>query len=87
MRIEPTEQTFGITTNRKISKYTYNCFIEKSKGSYKGYDLSIQKNYINNRLCSTLICISKAGKWIKSKLKYFENGRQTKVLRSKNERV
>ena len=86
MRIEPIQQTFGITTSRKITKYAYNSYIEKSKGTYKGHDLYIQKNYLNGRLASTMICLSKAGEWVKSKLKYIENG-ERKVLRTSSGEV
>lgn len=84
MEIQPTSNiNFGVLTHTKTSKYAYKCYIDKFYGTYKGHDLFVQRNYINNKLCSTLISIKKAGEWVKSKLKYFDNGRQTKILRSK----
>ena len=63
MKIQPiTNNTFGILNTVKTN-------IEGSKlyGSYRDYDIEI---YNNRLLNTTLIYITKFGKWIKSKVKY-----------------
>ena len=88
MIIEPIgkpQPTFGVRlAPTKKMMYAPNCFIEKDCGEYKGRNITITKNYINNKLCSTLFYVkNKAGKWLESTLKYVENGTK-KILRSKN---
>ena len=61
-----------------------NGFIEKDIIKLKEHTLLIAKNYPNGKLNATLFYLTdKTGKWIKSKLKYIENGMQ-KVTRSEN---
>lgn len=68
----------------KISQYAPTCYITKDFGRFKDYKIHISKNYIENKLSSTLIYITdKADKWLVSKLKYFEGG-ERKTLWSKN---
>lgn len=79
MRILPTEKynkTFGITTKfPKKNIYAPNCWNEMSEGSFKNYNFKVFKNYINGTYGSTLIVLKNGEKWIKSKLKYFEDGK------------
>lgn len=68
----------------KKMMYAPNCYIEKEFGKYKGYDIIISKNFTNNKITSRLIYIKdEYGKWLKSKLKYFD-GEMWKVLRGDN---
>lgn len=81
----PYNPTMGL--NRVPTKRTYylaDCYWEKDIINLKDYTVSITKNFMGNRLCSKLYYVrDKAGKWIKSKLKYFEDGIQ-KTIRSEN---
>lgn len=61
-----------------------NGFIEKDIVKLKDHTLLIARNYPNGKLSSTLYYVTdKAGKWLTSKLKYFEDGIQ-KTIRSEN---
>jgi hypothetical protein len=71
-----TEPTFGIRRlpTKKI-QYAPKLFIEKEVGKFKDYDIIISKHIDNNNITSRLIYIKdKYGNWIKSKLKYLEDG-------------
>lgn len=86
MKIQPTQlnkpqPTFGIYQKTKITEYAYKSYIKKDYGRFKDYSIYIQKNYLMGKLASTLISIKKGEKWLKSKLKYFDNGIK-KVIRS-----
>ena len=68
----------------KTSVYAPSCYITKDLGKFKDYKIQITKNYINNKLASTLYYVTdKAGKWLTSKLKYIEDGKK-KIIWSKN---
>jgi hypothetical protein len=81
----PYNPTMGL--NRIPTKRTYylaDCYWEKDIINLKDYTVSITRNYLENELVSKLIYVKdKAGKWVKSKLRYFENGKW-KVTRSEN---
>ena len=81
----PNNPTMGL--NRVPTKrihYLPNGFIEKDIVRLKDHTLLIARNYPNGKLTSTLYYVTdKAGKWIKSKLKFVEGGVQ-KVIRSEN---
>ena len=81
----PYNPTSGIrTAPTKVSVYAPKCYITKDVGQFKDYNIRITRNYLNNKLASTLYYVTdKAGKWLRSKLKYIENGKQ-KLLWSKN---
>jgi len=86
MKIQPIQNpNFGIRIKPTKTTYYYpNCFVEKEIGLFKGKEVIISKNFINDKLSSRLIYVKdKAGKWLKSKLKYFEDGKW-KVLRGEN---
>lgn len=64
--------------------YSPNSFLEEDIVKLKNHTLLIARNYPNGKLSSTLFYLKdQAGRWIKSKLKYFEDGVQ-KVIRSEN---
>ena len=81
----PYNPTLGIrTAPTKVSVYAPKCYITKDIGQFKDYNIRITRIYLNNQLASTLYYVTdKAGKWLRSKLKYIENGKQ-KLLWSKN---
>lgn len=81
----PYNPTAGIrTAPTKVSVYAPKCYIVKDVGQFKDYNIRITRNYLNNKLASTLYYVTdKAGKWLRSKLKYIE-GDKKKVLRSEN---
>lgn len=64
--------------------YEPNCFLEENIKRFKGKNFLIRNDYVNNKLISTLIYMTKAGKWVKSKLKIFREGKLAKVVRSQN---
>lgn len=77
MQLEPINPyRFGITVKPpRQSFYAPNCWNVKRVGKFKGYTVKIYDNYTANRHSSTLIVLSKANQWIKSKLKYIEGGK------------
>lgn len=83
--ISPYNPAMGIRMgNTRTVMYAPSCYITKDLGRFKDYKIQITKNYINNKLASTLCYVTdKSGKWLRSKLKYIENGKQ-KLLWSKN---
>lgn len=88
MRIQQTPSynpSMGIRLGTtKTSVYAPKCYITKDLGRFKDYKIQITRNFINNKLSSTLFYVTdKAGKWLGSKLKYIEDGVQ-KVIWSKN---
>ena len=69
----------------KTSHYYPNCYVEKEVGSIKDKEVTISKNFMNDKLTSRLICVKdKADKWLKSKLKYFEDGKWKTLKRENN---
>jgi hypothetical protein len=81
----PYNPTMGL--NRVPTRRIYylpNGFLEKDIVKLKDHTLLITRNYPNGELSSTLFYLKdQAGRWIKSKLKYFEDGMQ-KCIRSEN---
>lgn len=73
--------------NRVPTKRTYylkNSFIEKDIIKLKEHTIFISRNYLDGKLSSTLFYVKdKYDNWVKSKLKYFEDGIQ-KIIRSEN---
>ena len=60
------------------------CFIEENVKKFKDKQVLIRDDYVDNKRILTLIYVSKAGKWLKSKLKVFNNGKKIQILESKN---
>lgn len=81
MNVKPVDNTnFRILIKPPKKRcYATDCWNIKSVGKYKDYDVKVYNDYMYKKYRSTLICISKAGKWIKSKLKYFD-GSERKTL-------
>lgn len=77
---------FGIRIKpTKTALYYPNCYVQKEVGVYRGKEIIITKNFINDKLSSRLIYVKdQAGKWLKSKLKYLEGG-EWKVLRGESD--
>ena len=89
MIIEPIgkpQPTFGIRIGKtKTSYYAPNCYITKDLGKYKDHKFQITKNYIGNKLGSTLCYVTDiAGNWVVSKLKYVEDGVRKVIWSKKN---
>jgi hypothetical protein len=82
----PYNPTMGIRMgNTRTAMYAPSCYITKDLGRFKDYKIQITKNYINNKLASTLYYVTdKVGKWLGSKLKYIENGKQKIIWSKKN---
>lgn len=88
MIIQPIQQNSPkMGLNRVPTKRIYylpNGFMEKEIIKLKDHTLLITRNYPNGELSSTLFYLKdQACRWIKSKLKYFEDGIQ-KTIRSEN---
>lgn len=77
MKIQPTSQSFGILVKPPVKKVYYpNCWNLISDGKCGDCTFRIYQNYIDGIKCSTLIMYEKLGVWVKSKLKYIENGKR-----------
>ena len=83
MNIKPINNTsFGIYQNTLKKVYSSNCYTLRDTGSYRGYNIIISNNYLNNKLFSRLYVVHDSAKnYIKSKLKYFSNNKAWKELR------
>jgi hypothetical protein len=81
----PYNPNFGIRIKPTKTSYYYpNCYIEKEVGLFNGKQVILSKNFMNDKLTSRLIYIKdETGKWLKSKLKYLEDG-QWKVLKGES---
>ena len=77
MRIEPTNQTFGIYQNTKIKRYG-----RVIQGVYKGFNIDIYIAENQGKLEHKLYYVKKAGEWIKSKLVYFSDNKKSKTVLS-----
>lgn len=78
MKIQPTQPSpsFGVRIKpTKVSHYYPNMRIEKEVGLFKGHEVTVSKNFVNNKITSRLIYVKdNTGKWLKSKLKYLDEG-------------
>ena len=72
--------SFGIYKNTKITSYG-----ERIRGNLNGYQIDIYtaKNE-DKSIKHKLFYVSKAGKWIKSKLNYYKNNILEKVIRGQS---
>lgn len=69
---------------KKRIYYAQGCYLERNIRKFKDCEYTLSSNYIGDKLLSTLIYVKKAGTWIKSKLKIYDNGKCYKSLRSCN---
>lgn len=73
---------------KKHIKYSKNGFIEKTVYKFKDKEFEVSSNYIGSDLLCTLIYVKQAGEWLKSKLKYYKDGKVYKTLTSdKNDKT
>lgn len=84
MRIEPTQQTFGLKTQRTIR---YNSPISKTiidtAFLQNGKSLNVAKYFEYDKLTQKLYYLKdEAGKWVKSKLKTYKGNSVNQVLQS-----
>lgn len=77
----------SLLTFQKRINYAPNCYIERTSRKFRNKEYLVSSNYMDNSLISTLIYVKKAGDWIKSKLKYFRNGKCYMIVRSQNDRM
>ena len=82
MNINPVSLSFGILKSNKSYIYGYKSCINNMTGKYKDYNIKVRNDYVLGELHTSLIYISRYGEWIKSKLRYFENGKVSKVFYS-----
>lgn len=84
MRIEPTQQTFGIKTQRTIRYDNPYCKrIVDTAFLDNGKSLRITKYFECDKLTQKLYYLKdQAGKWIKSKLKQYKGNSVNQVLQS-----
>ena len=84
MRIEPTQPTFGLNTQRVIRYDTPYCKrIIDTVNLQNGKTLTISKHFERDNLTQKLYYLkNQAGEWIKSKLKMYKGNSVNQVLQS-----
>ena len=90
MKIQPTNQTnFGLNTSSRI--YYYGQFGKKEidvVNLANGKKIGIYKQFDANNLVSKLQCLTdEAGRWVRSKLRYYKGNKVIKTLESNNKEV
>lgn len=78
MRTQPIQSpNFGVRIQpTKVINHNPRVRVEKEVGFYKDHHITLTKNYLDNQLISRLIYVKdNTGKWLKSKLKYFQDGK------------
>lgn len=88
MKIQPTSQvSFGLNRSRQLRYVTPEIKREIDTIRFNnGKKLTITSEYQRSNLTNKLYYLKDAaGKWIKSKLDYFENGKVVKTLISKGD--
>ena len=76
-QIERTSPTFGVYKGTKLTPYGL-----KDTGVFKGYKLDIYKVNEGKKVTQKLYYLAdSAGKWVKSKLVFFENGKKVHEIR------
>lgn len=88
MKIQPTSQvSFGLNRSRQLRYVTPEIKREIDTIRFNnGKKLTITSEYQRSNLTNKLYYLKDAaGKWIKSKLDYFENGKIVKTLISKGD--
>ena len=56
-----------------------DCYNEVSEGAFKDYTFALYNTFEHGKKTGTMILVKKAGKWLKSRLKYMV-GDKRKVL-------
>lgn len=85
MKIKPIDRppTFGVYKGTKITHYG-----TRSNGVINGYKLDIYTAKENGQIAQKLYYLAdKAGKWARSKLVCFENGKKVKVIKSEGSKA
>lgn len=80
MKIQPTNQSFN-----GIYKYTkFTSYGKRIHGISNGldYDVYIKENQVSKNIEHKLYCVFKEGNWIKSFLRFFNDNKLSKELRS-----
>lgn len=67
---------------KKRIYHTKGCYIDKNVRRIKDAEFTLTSTYVNDNLLSTLIYAKKAGAWVKSKLKYYKDGKLYKSIYS-----
>lgn len=82
MKIIPID--YSLSAFRRRIQYSQYGYIEKTVKKFKDKEVELSSNYVDNNLLCTLIYVKQAGKWLKSKLKYYRDGKVYKTLTSDN---
>lgn len=86
MKIQPVfknKPSFGIYKTIKATSYG-----TRQTGVINGFKLDIYTAKENNQITQKLYYLAdKSGKWLRSKLVYFENGKKVKVIKSEAKNV
>lgn len=82
MKVEPTNQTFGIYQSTKVKRYG-----RVIQGIYKGFNIDIYIAENQGQIEHKLYYVKKAGEWFKSKLVFFSNGEKYKSVISEAKNV
>ena len=68
---------FGVYQGTKITNYG-----KKTTGVFQNYKLDVHEGYEDNKLIHKLYYLyDKTGKWIKSKLEYYKDGKKILTVR------
>lgn len=85
MKIEPTKPSPTFGAYRTIKPTTYGT---RMNGVINDYKLDIYTAKEGGQITQKLYYLAdKAGKWVRSKLIYFENGKKVKVIKSEAKNV
>lgn len=77
MKVEPTNQTFGIYQSTRVKRYG-----RVIQGIYKGFNIDIYIAENQGQIEHKLYYVQKAGEWVKSKLVFFKNNKKSKIVTS-----
>ncbi len=85
MKVEPIKPNPTFGAYRTIKPTAYGT---RMTGVINGYKLDIYTAKEHNQITQKLYYLAdKAGKWVRSKLVYFENGKKAKVIKSEAKNV
>ena len=83
MKVLLETQNFEANKNVKTINRSPINRVEITDIQFKNLRVVKRKEFIQDTLNYSLITLYKAGKWIKSKLTYFKNGKVSQTIRSK----